>query len=144
MSMNDFFEGKGLVINGIVNLCAHEAFELCCQGVVMVDVREDYLNKTKCFNVEKIIYLPFSRLDEYQKILPEGEAMIIADSTGLGSKEAVKYLMTKGVRNIANLAGGIVDWERNGLPVITNRKERLSGSCMCQLKNRESDLSSEI
>ncbi len=31
----------------------------------------------------------------------------------------------------------IVDWERDGLPVKTNPEERLSGSCMCQLKPRE-------
>jgi hypothetical protein len=35
------------------------------------------------------------------------------------------------------MAGGIVDWERDGLPLKTNIEERLSGSCMCQLKPRE-------
>ena len=37
------------------------------------------------------------------------------------------------------MAGGIVDWERDGLPVKTNIEERLSGSCMCQLKPREGE-----
>ncbi len=30
-----------------------------------------------------------------------------------------------------------VDWDRDGLPLKTNFEERLSGSCMCQLKPRE-------
>ena len=36
----------------------------------------------------------------------------------------------KGFIRIANMAGGIVDWERDGLPLKTNIEERLSGSCM--------------
>jgi 3-mercaptopyruvate sulfurtransferase SseA len=42
-----------------------------------------------------------------------------------------------GYKNVANLAGGIVDWEKDGLPVSTDVTARLSGSCMCQLKLRE-------
>jgi 3-mercaptopyruvate sulfurtransferase SseA len=43
----------------------------------------------------------------------------------------------KGFEKIANLAGGIVDWERDGLPITTDITKRLSGSCICQLKPRE-------
>jgi len=32
------------------------------------------------------------------------------------------------------MVGGIVDWERDGLPINTDITARLSGSCMCQLK----------
>ena len=35
------------------------------------------------------------------------------------------------------MAGGIIDWEKDDLPMKINTKERLSGSCMCQLKPRE-------
>ncbi len=42
-----------------------------------------------------------------------------------------------GYENVANMAGGIVDWERDGLPLTTDISNRLSGSCMCQLKARE-------
>jgi predicted sulfurtransferase len=63
--------------------------------------------------------------------------MIFADTVGLRSKEAVIFLKEKGFKKIANMAGGIVDWERDGLPVKLNINERLTGSCMCQLKPRE-------
>jgi hypothetical protein len=46
-------------------------------------------------------------------------------------------LKEKGFSKIANMAGGIVDWEHDGLPIKTNVEERLSGSCICQLKPRE-------
>jgi rhodanese-related sulfurtransferase len=132
-----FFQGFGFEINEILNVTPREAFELCKNGVLLVDVREDYLNKMKCFAVDEIINIPLSQLLKEENDIPKDRPMIFADSTGLRSKEAVKILQEKGYRNIANLAGGIVEWESEGLPVLTERKERLSGSCFCQLKNRE-------
>jgi 3-mercaptopyruvate sulfurtransferase SseA len=69
--------------------------------------------------------------------LPQDKHLIFADSVGLRSKDAVVLLKNRGFKNIANMAGGIVDWERDGLPIKTEIEERLSGSCMCQLKPRE-------
>jgi rhodanese-related sulfurtransferase len=69
--------------------------------------------------------------------LPQDKYLIFADSVGLRSKEAVVLLKNKGLKNIVNMAGGIVDWERDGLPLKANIEERLSGSCMCQLKLRQ-------
>ena len=68
--------------------------------------------------------------------------IIFADAVGLRSKEAVIFLKGKGYDKIANMAGGIVDWERDGLPIATDIRNRLSGSCMCQLKPREKGRSS--
>jgi hypothetical protein len=44
------------------------------------------------------------------------------------------FLINKGQSNIANLAGGIIEWDRDGLPLVINKREQLSGSCACQLK----------
>jgi 3-mercaptopyruvate sulfurtransferase SseA len=46
-------------------------------------------------------------------------------------------MIDHGYDNVANMAGGIIDWERDGLPLTTDISSRLSGSCMCQLKARE-------
>jgi rhodanese-related sulfurtransferase len=63
--------------------------------------------------------------------------MIIADAAGIHSKEAVKLLMDKGFADrMANLAGGLVEWERDGMPLVIDKTEKLSGSCMCQLRRR--------
>jgi len=43
----------------------------------------------------------------------------------------------KGFENIANMAGGMVEWERDGLPLKIDKTERLSGSCACMLRKRE-------
>ncbi len=42
----------------------------------------------------------------------------------------------EGYEFIANIAGGLVEWERDGLPVKINKSEHLTGSCMCMLRKR--------
>jgi rhodanese-related sulfurtransferase len=95
------------------------------------------LDSFKSFDVPAILYIPLSRLVREISELPLGKYLIFADSVGLRSKEAVVFLRDKGFIKIANMAGGIVDWERDGLPLKTDIEKRLSGSCMCQLKPRE-------
>jgi rhodanese-related sulfurtransferase len=132
--MDSLFNNYGFISSGILNISPREAFELCDKGAVIVDVREENF---KNFDVPEILYIPISKLVQQLSELPQDKYLIFADSVGLRSKEAVVLLKNKGFMNIANMAGGIVDWERDGLPLKTNIEERLSGSCMCQLKPRE-------
>ena len=135
--MKNLFEGKGLKNGSLLSLSPTEAFELCSKGAILVDVREDYLNSFKMFGVEKLIYLPKSKLEENFQQLSHDEYLILADAAGLRSKEAVLFLLEKKYDKIANLAGGIIEWERDGLPMNIDISERLTGSCMCQLKPRD-------
>ena len=128
---------KGFFANGVINMTPRESFELCKEGAVIIDVRESYMNVFKMFNVENLIYAPFSELKNYFQNLPADRTLIFADAVGLKSREAVLFMNEQGYNNVANMAGGIVDWERDGLPVTTDTSNRLSGSCMCQLKPRD-------
>jgi len=135
--MTNIFKDYGIVSSGILNVSPREAFELCRKGAVIIDVREEHLNNFKNFDVPEILLFPISKLlQEYSKLQVD-KYLIFADTVGLRSKEAVIFLKGKGYDKIANMAGGIVDWERDGLPLKSNIEERLSGSCMCQLKPRE-------
>jgi len=75
--------------HGVHNLTPGESFELCEQGAIIVDVREDYLNAFKMFKVEKVIYLLLSRLKDHYKDLPDDKHLIFADAIGLRSYEGV-------------------------------------------------------
>ena len=135
--MEDRFFSGGFMSAGIMNVTPRQAFALCQQGVVVIDVREEALSRFKMFDVPEVIYCPFSMLEETFEHLPEEKVMIFADASGLHSKEAVKLLMEKGMADrIANLAGGLVEWERDEMPLIIDKSEKLSGSCMCQLRPR--------
>lgn len=127
----------GFSSHGVRNLTPRETFKLCSEGAIIVDVRESYLNNFKLFNVARVICLPYSDLVNSYSDLPGDKLLIFADSVGLRSRESVLFMNEHGYKNAYNMAGGIVDWERDGLPLTTDINSRLSGSCMCQLKARE-------
>ena len=135
--MDNLFKDKGISSSGMLHVSAQEAFELCKEGAIIVDVREEFMVGFKMFDVEKTIFCPKSMLEEKYSELPKDRALIFADATGIHSKEAVLFLLEKGFENIANLAGGLVEWERDGVQIKIDYNERLSGSCACQLKRRD-------
>lgn len=135
--MNDFFEKYGLHISGIIHVSPKEALELSEKGAVIVDVRDPMEMNGKTFIVQRIIYMPIRKFTEEYESLPMHEPLILADSVGVRSKEAVLFLMDKGFTNLANLNGGIVDWERDGLPTEINDDEMLIGQCVCKLRPKK-------
>ena len=134
--MNSWFR-TGFIAHEVLNLTPAESYTLCLEGAIIVDIREPYMNNFKMFHVEKVIYLPYSELGKCYQELPADQPLIFADSVGLKSREGVLFMNAHGYENVANMAGGIVDWERDGVPLTTDVTNRLSGSCMCQLKQRE-------
>jgi rhodanese-related sulfurtransferase len=135
--MNSGDVNIGFYLDGIWHLSPKECFEICKSNGVMVDVREEYMNRFKQFAVENIIYCPFSLFSKTYRSLPAGNFLILADASGINSKKALLFLKNKGFTLLANLAGGLVEWERDGLPLVIDKSERLRGSCMCQLKFRD-------
>lgn len=135
--MKNLFESKGIKSGKLLSLSPKETFDACAEGAIVVDVREDYLNSYKMFGVDQVIYLPMSRFPKEYINLPGDKYLIFADSAGLKSREAALYLLEKGYDKVANMAGGLVEWERDKMPINTDIGERLTGSCMCQLKPRE-------
>jgi rhodanese-related sulfurtransferase len=135
--VKNFEQNNGFFAHGVLNLTPKESFELCKAGAIIVDVRESYMNNFKMFLVEKVISLPYSALSNSYQDLPADLPLIFADAVGLKSHKGVLFMNAHGYENVANMAGGIVDWERDGLPLTTDISNRLSGSCICQLKKRE-------
>jgi rhodanese-related sulfurtransferase len=131
------FLKHGFISSGFLNLSASEAYKEATENdAVILDVRELRLIGYKRFDVPKVINIPCSTIAESYMNLPDDIPVIVADSVGLRSHEAMEFLSSKDFDNIANLAGGIVEWERDGLPVKKDITEQLDGSCVCQLKPR--------
>ncbi len=132
--MKNFFEGKALKSNGIYNLSPMQAYKFCQEGAILVDVREEHLNRYKIFKVSRLIFCPKKNLPEIIANLPVDKPLIIADASGIHSPEAVKMLMDNGFEgNCANLSGGLVGWEHAGLPVVINYDERIPGQLVSEL-----------
>ena len=123
--------------SGFRNLSPREAYAEAVEGTaIIVDVREERLIGYKNFDVRLLIHLPKSRIEQDYVNLSRELPLIIADSVGLRSHEVMGFLLANGFDNIANLAGGIVEWEQDGMPLKIDVAEQLSGSCVCQLRPR--------
>jgi rhodanese-related sulfurtransferase len=134
--MHSLLEHKGFNISGFLHVTPREAFELCRDGAILLDVREPYMNRFRIFDVEDVLYCPMSMLPEHYTEIPACRVIIAADAAGLHSREAIEFLQSKGIENLANMAGGLVEWERDGLPVRIDNSEMYTGSCLCQLRKR--------
>ena len=125
----------GFIINGIRHITSAEALNLIANGAVILDVRPEY-ELGRLFDVDQVIYCSYKEIGDHLTELPKDKPLIIADAVGLRSNEVCRVLVENGFAEIYNLAGGIVDWERAGFPVTTDKSRILTGSCMCQLKIR--------
>lgn len=136
-ALKDLFNNKGFMSSGFRNLSPRDSYSEAAQGIaIIVDVREERLIGYKNFDVPRLIHLPRSRIEQDYINLPRELPLIIADTVGLRSHEVMEFLMARGFTNIANLAGGIVEWEQDGMPLKIDITEQLSGSCVCQLRPR--------
>lgn len=132
--MNSYFLHKGNVIKGIINLSPREVLEECQNGAVILDMRRDFEISYKQFDVKNLIYARIEFIHEHYDEIPKDKPLIIADQAGVHSKEITAFLMEKGFNNVANLAGGIFEWDRDGLPLRIDAGEMLSGQCLCVLR----------
>ena len=55
-----------------------------------------------------------------------------------GKARNLLILKENGFQRFAVLSGGMVEWERNGGPVIIDKGEELTGSCICQMRKSKS------
>ena len=129
-------EKYGFVINGLQHVTGKESLDILKEEGYMLDVRPDF-ESVKLMNIEHILYCPYDEIKEHYNELPHDTWLILADAVGLRSKEIALFLKEKGFSYILHLAGGVVEWERDGLSVTLDKSRRLTGSCMCQLKQRE-------
>lgn len=133
---SDPFQNRGFRSAGVFNLTPREAYDACKEGALILDIRESELNAHKTFDVPEVRYIPFSELKEhYQELSPE-DYLIVADSAGIRIRLAILFLQEKGFQHVAGLAGGLVEWEHDQMPIKINPQERLSGACVCMLRKR--------
>jgi rhodanese-related sulfurtransferase len=129
-----YFGNKGLHISGMTHLSGREALEIAVNGGLFIDLRDSIESDYKKFDVPEVRYIPTEELEARLSDIPRDRPVIVADSVGLRSKDAVRLLMSKGWDNVANLNGGILDWEHDGLPLKVDDSKKLSGSCTCRLR----------
>ena len=107
------------------------------KGAVILDIRQDYISRYIKFCVPNTAQISLTQLKDEFEVMSKDAWIIVADSSGLHSKEACLFLEQNGFTQVSNLAGGFVEWERDRMPISVDTSERLTGSCACQLRARD-------
>ncbi|WP_257313690.1 rhodanese-like domain-containing protein [Geothrix fuzhouensis] len=131
------FDGRGMVIQGLHFLAPKDALAVLKEGAVLVDLRLDELAEMKAFKVPETIRIPHEELPGLLAELPADRPLLLADSSGVYTKEAAHLLLDHGFTQVACLNGGMLLWDQEGLPVATDAAALLYGPCPCVLRPRK-------
>jgi rhodanese-related sulfurtransferase len=129
----------------VISLSTREAYELLNNNdAVLLDIRPEYETDFRVFDVPQIYYLPFDTYHEKLNAIPKEVFLIIADSVGNRSVEVARYMLGQGYSKVACLAGGIVAWDRAGLPLSKDKDYEMVGGCACRLKPQKAKVEGSI
>ena len=127
----------GMHIHGLWFLSPREALQLLQEGALLVDLRIDELLEMKAFSVPEQVHLAFPINADQARDLPKDKWLILADSSGVYTKNAAAALLALGFERIACLNGGMLAWDQEGMPLSTDPAALLSGACPCVLRPRK-------
>jgi rhodanese-related sulfurtransferase len=83
---------------------------------LVVDVREP--NEFAAVRMEDgVALVPLSQFAARWQELPQDRPLMIVCAAGGRSAAATAHLLRNGYTDVVNIAGGMTDWERAGLPV---------------------------
>jgi rhodanese-related sulfurtransferase len=84
-------------------------------GVLLVDVRE--LGEVVGGRADGAVLIPLSTFGHRYRELPVDRSLLVICRSGSRSALAAAYLAANGYPDALNVAGGMIAWERAGLPV---------------------------
>jgi len=85
------------------------------QPPVLVDVRE--ADEFRAVRVDGSVLVPLSTFMVRCEQLPKDVPLLVLCAAGSRSAAATAHLLANGWSDVTNVAGGIITWERSGLPV---------------------------
>ena len=82
---------------------------------LLVDVRE--ANEFATVRIPGAMLLPLSELQTRYAELPRDRPLLLHCAAGKRSLVAAEFLKRNGYADVANVEGGIIEWQKAGLPV---------------------------
>jgi rhodanese-related sulfurtransferase len=83
---------------------------------LVVDVREP--NEFAAVRLEGVLLVPMSQFAARFGELPRDRPLLVMCAAGSRSAAATAHLLRNGWTDVKNVAGGITEWEKAGLPVV--------------------------
>ena len=83
--------------------------------VVVIDVREPWEYNEG--HIPGVKLIPLGTLPDRMNEIPKDKTVILTCRSGNRSGQAFRFLREQGFDNVHNMEGGILAWEKQGLPV---------------------------
>jgi sulfur-carrier protein adenylyltransferase/sulfurtransferase len=97
---------------------AEAALEIDEGGVALVDTREPHEYEEAHIEGGRLVPPALLR-DEIESVVPDrSQRVILYCRTGNRSGKAAEQMAEMGYESVANVAGGILEWQEQGLPVV--------------------------
>ena len=97
---------------GIREIDSTQLEEALKTGIKLIDVRSDAEHAQA--KIEGSTHIPLHLLPMKVDDLRSGEPVVFYCRSGARSAQACAWLMSQGIENVYNLAGGIMGWARDG------------------------------
>ena len=96
-------------------ICPNKINEIANSERLIVDVRENFEFQNYRIDVQNMINIPLSEIEQKINEFPNDREVIFVCNNGLRSSMAVKFLEQRGFNNLRFIEGGIVKWIQNNL-----------------------------
>jgi len=83
--------------------------------VVLIDVREQW--EYDAGHIPNVKLIPLGELPQRINEIPKDKFVVMTCRSGNRSNQATQFLRKQGFDNVHNMEGGILAWEKAGLPV---------------------------
>lgn len=98
---------------GIREIDSHQLEQAMKTGVQLIDVRTDAEHAQA--KIEGSTHIPLHLLPlKLQDLKAASQPIVVYCRSGARSAQACAWLMSQGIQNVYNLAGGIMAWAREG------------------------------
>lgn len=88
-------------------------------GLPVLDVRED--DEWAAGHIDGAVHIPLGELPARLGDVPESQTLVVCKGGGRSAR-AVAYLQQQGY-DVVNLAGGMLDWQSAGRPMVSDTDE---------------------
>ncbi len=106
-------------MNKLIIKTPREAFELMNSNnnYLVIDIRKIYEFEYKSINVKNVKNIDINNFNLKNIDIKSKSSVFIIDSTGLQSQSFAQSLIELGYQNIFVISGGILEWQRDKLPM---------------------------
>lgn len=93
-----------------------EAVTMRESGAFILDVREQF--EWDSFHIPHSTHIPLGELNQRLSEIPADQEVVVVCRTGNRSQEGRNILQAAGWNQVTSMAGGVVDWQAAGYPIV--------------------------